>query len=94
MCSVGLDEKIHFFDIVECKEVKQISTGVQLSCISFCADGHTIVVGSEQGGRVLIYDLKEPKKIKIELKGHEKSKRITALQFTRTYTPSSSHNDK
>lgn len=22
MCSVGLDEKIHFFDIVECKEVK------------------------------------------------------------------------
>ena len=52
---------------------------MQLSCISFCADGHTIVVGSEQGGRVLIYDLKEPKKIKIELKGHEKSKRITAL---------------
>lgn len=28
MCSVGLDEKIHFFDIVECKEVKQIMTGL------------------------------------------------------------------
>jgi hypothetical protein len=52
MCSVGLDEKIHFFDIVECREVKQINTGMALSCISFAADGHTIAVGSEQGGRV------------------------------------------
>lgn len=58
MCSVGLDEKIHFFDIVECREVKQINTGMALSCISFAADGHTIAVGSEQGGRVQIYDLK------------------------------------
>ena len=90
MCSVGLDEKIHFFDIVECKEVKQIMTGLQLSCISFCSDGHTIAVGSEQGGKALIYDLKTPKAVKLDLKGHEKSKRVSCIQFTRLYTPSSS----
>lgn len=89
MCSVGLDEKIHFFDIVECKEVKQIMTGLQLSCISFCSDGHTIAVGSEQGGKALVYDLKTPKTVKLDLKGHEKSKRVSCIQFTRLYTPSS-----
>lgn len=47
MCSVGKDEKIHFFDIIECREVKEISTGAALSCISFCNDGHTIAVGCE-----------------------------------------------
>lgn len=73
MCSVGLDEKIHFFDIVECKEIKQISTGVPLSCISFCSDGHTIAVGSDKGGKTLIFDLKDAKKVKLELKGHDKN---------------------
>lgn len=79
MCSVGLDEKIHFFDIVEGREVKQIPTGTPLSCISFCSDGHTIVVGTEQGGKCLVYDLKSPKTVKMELKGHDKGKRINAL---------------
>lgn len=79
MCCVGKDEKIHFFDIVECKEVKQIATGVQLSCISFCSDGHTIAVGTEIGGKCIIYDLKEPKKIKFEFGGHEPTKRINAI---------------
>ena len=67
-------------------------TGLQLSCISFCSDGHTIAVGSEQGGKALIYDLKTPKIVKLDLKGHEKSKRVSCIQFTRLYTPSSSQN--
>ena len=50
-----------------------------LSAISFCADGHTIAVGANSGGRVIIYDLKDSKKIKIELKGHDVSKRISSL---------------
>ena len=59
--------------------MKKIDATIPLSAISFCADGHTIAVGSQQGGRVLIYDLKEAKKIKMELKGHDVSKRITSL---------------
>jgi hypothetical protein len=63
--------------------VKKIDTGVPLSAISFCADGHTIAVGTNQGGKVMIYDLKEAKKVKIELKGHDVSKKITSLQFSK-----------
>jgi hypothetical protein len=33
--------------------------------------------------------LKDPKKIKIELKGHDKTKRINSLVFTKVYKPSS-----
>jgi len=46
ICSAGLDNRIQFFDIVEGKEVKKIDSGVPLSAISFCADGHTIAVGT------------------------------------------------
>lgn len=46
ICSAGLDNRIQFFDIVEGKEVKKIDTSVPLSAISFCADGHTIAVGT------------------------------------------------
>jgi WD40 repeat protein len=87
ICSAGLDSKILFYDIVDGKEVKKIDTGVPLSAISFCADGHTIAVGTNQGGRVIIYDLKEAKKVKIELKGHDVSKRISALQFSKIVKP-------
>ena len=58
-----------------------------MSCISFCSDGHTIAVGTETGARVIVYDLKEPKKIKAELKGHDKSKRISSVLFTKSYKP-------
>ena len=46
LCSAGMDQRIHFFDIVEGKEVKKIEVGVPLSSISFCSDGHTIAVGT------------------------------------------------
>jgi len=72
-----MDQKIQFFDIQEGKEVKKIDTGSPLSKISFCSDGHTIAVGTFDG-RIIIYDLKDAKRVKIELRGHE-NKKINAL---------------
>ena len=83
LCSSGLDGRLFFFDIVEGKQVKKIEVGAPLSTISFCADGHTIAVGTEQTGQVIIYDLKDSKKVKIELKGHDRTSRVTALSFSR-----------
>lgn len=93
LCSAGLDSRIYFYDIVEGKQVKKIEVGAALSAISFCADGHTIGVGTEQTGQVIIYDLKDSKRVKIELKGHDRSTRIKALAFSRNQKqPSSSSN--
>ena len=83
LCSSGLDSRIFFYDIVEGKQVKKIEVGAPLAAISFCADGHTIGVGTEQTGQVIIYDLKDSKRVKIELKGHDRSSRVKALQFSR-----------
>ena len=71
LCSSGLDDKIFFYDIVEGKQVKKIEVGEHLSSISFCADGHTIAVGTYSSGQVIVYDLKDSKKVKIEMKGHD-----------------------
>ena len=67
------DHKIFFFDVVEGKQVKKIDVGPPLSAITFCPDGHTIGVGTQNTGQVLIYDLKDSKKVKIELKGHDRT---------------------
>ena len=48
-----------------------------MSAISFCCDGHTIAVGTIKG-QVLVYDLKDAKKVKLELRGHE-GKKINAI---------------
>ena len=73
LCTAGLDAKIFFFDVVEGKQVKKIDVGPPLSAITFCPDGHTIGVGTQNTGQVLIYDLKDSKKVKIELKGHDRT---------------------
>ena len=77
MCTSGLDGKMQFFDIVEGKSVKKIDCQTALSAISFCCDGHTIAVGTIKG-KVLVYDLKDAKKVKLELRGHE-GKKINAI---------------
>jgi protein NEDD1 len=82
LCTSGLNNRIHFFDIQEGREVKKIDTGTPLSSLAFCGDGHTVAVGTISG-RVLLYDLKDAKKIKLELKGHE-NKKIKCLQFSKT----------
>mmetsp|Transcript_8160 Transcript_8160/g.7589 ORF Transcript_8160/g.7589 Transcript_8160/m.7589 type:complete len:95 (-) Transcript_8160:865-1149(-) len=76
-----MDGKIQFYDIVEGKNVKHIDTKTQLNSISFCPDGHTIAVGTLRG-RIFVYDLKDTKKTKIELKGQEGTK-INCMQFSR-----------
>ena len=93
LCSSGLDSRIFFYDIVEGKQVKKIEVGAALSTISFCADGHTIGVGTEQTGQVIIYDLKDSKRIKIELKGHDRSTRVGNVSFSRLQKTSSSTKD-
>jgi WD40 repeat protein len=57
--------------------VKAIDTKVPLSSISFSPDGHTIATGTIKG-KILVYDLKDAKKLKIELKGQE-GKKINSL---------------
>ena len=42
-----------------------------------------------QREKMNLTSLKDPKKIKIELKGHDKTKRINSLVFTKVYKPSS-----
>ena len=48
-----------------------------MSSIGFCPDGHTIAIGTMKG-KVLVYDLKDAKKVKIELKGQE-GKKINSI---------------
>lgn len=57
--------------------MKVIDAKSPLSSISFCPDGHTIAAGTIKG-KILIYDLKDAKKVKIELKGQE-GKKINSL---------------
>jgi WD40 repeat protein len=84
MVSVGLDCRIHFYDIETNRVVKSMNAGEALSSIGFCSDGHTIAVGSETSGAVLIYDLKESaKNVKMKLQGHDGNQRICSVQFTR-----------
>ena len=76
-----MNNKIHFYDIQEGREVKKIDTGTPLQSLAFCADGHTVAVGT-MSGRILLYDLKDAKQPKMELKGHESTK-IRCLQFSK-----------
>ena len=62
--------------------MKKIDTGTPLSALAFCADGHTVGVGT-CSGRILLYDLKDAKKVKLELKGHE-NKKVKAVVFSKS----------
>jgi WD40 repeat protein len=81
MCSVSSDHNVCFYDINEKVLVKKIRTETPLSCVSFCQDGHTIALGSDQDdGQVLIYDLrKSSNEVLRQCAGH--SSRIQSLAF-------------
>lgn len=68
MCSCGLDGSINFFDTADGKKVKTIKMTDPLNTLSFCVDGHTLAVGTLKG-KILVYDLKDTKNVKIELAG-------------------------
>lgn len=57
MCSVGLDNKIQFYDINDKKIVKNLNCDVPISSIAFNADGHTVAAGTLMG-TIMIYDLR------------------------------------
>ena len=62
MCSVGLDRQIIFYDIHEKIIVKRIMAPFPIASVSFCADGHTLAVGSSMNGQnmqCLVYDLRK-----------------------------------
>jgi protein NEDD1 len=89
MCSCGLDGNIHFFDTADGKKVKTMKINEPLSTLSFCIDGHTLATGTLRG-KILVYDLKDTKNVKLELAGQE-GKKINSLAFTRLVKqPSSS----
>jgi WD40 repeat protein len=69
LCSVGLDKKINFYDIVDKKIIRPIMTEHQLTCVSFNTDGYNIAVGTT-GGLILIYDLRNNSAPKDKLTGH------------------------
>ena len=70
LSSAGMDGTIQFFDIMMGKNVKVIDTQNELTAMSFCPDGHTVAVGTTSG-KILIYDLKDAKRVKLALKGQE-----------------------
>ena len=51
--------------------------------MAFSGDGHTVAVGTVTG-KILLYDLKDAKKVKMELKGHENTK-IKSMQFSKSF---------
>ena len=66
LSSCGSDGKVKFYDIQAPKIVKTIDIEKYLTTMSFCPDGHTIAVGTDKG-EVIIYDLKDSKKVKMNL---------------------------
>jgi len=56
--SVSDDQFIKFHDINSNKFIKQIYIEDQLLCADFHNNGHSIVVGT-QNGSVLVYDLRK-----------------------------------
>jgi hypothetical protein len=86
LCSVGLDCKVGFYDIVDNKTIKPIITDTPLTAISFGSDGRTVAVGTNIGG-ILIYDLRKTESPTVKLMGHKS--RINYLDFARKTKPSS-----
>jgi protein NEDD1 len=57
LCSAGLDKRILFHDVDDCKTVKEIVATEPISALSFMDDGVTVAVGTLKG-TILIYDLR------------------------------------
>lgn len=81
LCSIGLDKNVVFYDINDKVIVKRIKTETPLRSVSFCSDGHTIAIGTNDYGAILIYDLrKSSKEVAKVCVGHMAT--INSLKFT------------
>ena len=90
--SVGLDKKWVCCDTKTKKQVMNIQSEFPLTSADFDQDGISIAVGSSRG-RLLIYDLRSPKKPVHDIAGHNSSVTSVAYkpkQSTATQNPSSS----
>jgi len=69
-----------FYDINDKVIVKRIKTETPLQSVSFCADGHTIAIGANNYGAILVYDLrKSSKEVAKICTGHMST--INSLRF-------------
>jgi WD40 repeat protein len=69
LCSVGLDQKMIFYDIPDKRIVNQFEYSAPLTSLSFHCDGHTVGAGTLYGN-VIVLDLRNPSEPLMTLKGH------------------------
>jgi len=79
LTSVGLDKKIHFYDITKGKKVSDIRTLDALSSVSFNLEGNTVAVGACNTGKIYVYDLRNQSSILATLTGHEST--VSSVSF-------------
>jgi WD40 repeat protein len=89
LSSVGIDNKINFYDIQAKKHIKTINTNTPLTSVSFNIDGQTIAVGNINGG-ILIYDLRNSTAPKQIITEHNTT--INHLEFSIKLSKSSNLN--
>jgi hypothetical protein len=82
LCSVGLDQRISFFDSAMQRSVKTIEANAPLTSLAFHRDGANLAVGTLSGA-ILLYDLRFGSVPKAALEGHEGSA-VNWLEFSRS----------
>mmetsp|Transcript_31221 Transcript_31221/g.54236 ORF Transcript_31221/g.54236 Transcript_31221/m.54236 type:complete len:256 (+) Transcript_31221:535-1302(+) len=84
LCSVGLDQRISFFDSQMQHCVKTIEANAPLTAVAFNRDGANLAVGTLTGS-ILLYDLRVGSVPKAIYEGHE-GHSINWLEFSKTKT--------
>jgi len=79
LSSVSLDKSIIFYDITQKKKVSVIQTQYPLQSITFNHDGHTVAVGAQNSGHILVYDLRKQSEVMAMLEGHKGT--VNSLAF-------------
>lgn len=79
LSSVGVDNRVNFYDVLAKKHIKTINTTSPLTSIAFNTDGQTIAVGNINGG-ISIYDLRNSSSPKFIISDHNTE--INHLEFS------------
>jgi hypothetical protein len=82
LCSIGLDQRISFFDSAMQRSVKTIEANAPLTSLAFHRDGANLAVGTLSGA-ILLYDLRFGSVPKATLEGHEGSA-VNWLEFSKS----------
>jgi WD40 repeat protein len=89
LCSTGLDQRIHFFDIRKNKLVQTLEADAPITSLAFCGDGHTIAIGSLYG-TIQAMDLRNDKQGRMALRGHEGNS-VNWMEFVKQSQRESKH---